>query len=295
MATLKPPPGWAVCGVLAVFVISGCTVSSNAPGQPNTPASTTPPGSAPGRTPVDPVAFCNEPAMQPGDPDPWPVATAALLDHQLRFTSGTSTQHDQIRTIWNRFTQITPPQYRAELIEIALLADGQGAAVVPNAQDQWGLHVAPFPDGALDHILVHELAHLISVRRSETIKEPDSTVCPTVQIGYGCARPGSIFDQFTRTFWSPKNTKKTSGHTRTALFHNNPDEYVTVYAATNSAEDFAESFRHFIFDHKPTTATVADQKVNLFWQSEELIQLRTAVRATTHPPHCTAPHTTATH
>ena len=65
------------------------------------------------------------------------------------------------------------------------------------------------------------------------------------------------------------------------LFEENPDHFINDYAATNPGEDIAESFVYFVLTGRDNIArTVADEKLSFFYQFEELVQMRSDIRAT---------------
>ena len=53
-----------------------------------------------------------------------------------------------------------------------------------------------------------------------------------------------------------------------------PDQFVSEYAATNPVEDIAESWTEFVMRPKPTGTSIADQKVQFFYEYPELVETR---------------------
>ena len=63
------------------------------------------------------------------------------------------------------------------------------------------------------------------------------------------------------------------------FYEDHTDNFVTPYAATDQAEDIAESFTNFVLRDKPTSnTTLKDQKVNFFYQFSELVNMRQQLR-----------------
>jgi hypothetical protein len=65
----------------------------------------------------------------------------------------------------------------------------------------------------------------------------------------------------------------------TGAGHRPRDQFVTDYAATNPAEDLAETFTIFVTEDRPTGDTIADQKVQLLWADADLVELRAQIRS----------------
>ena len=63
------------------------------------------------------------------------------------------------------------------------------------------------------------------------------------------------------------------------FYQTHKKQFVTNYAATNPDEDFAESFTAFVLKEKPTTSTIADQKIQFFYDFPELVEMRDFMRS----------------
>lgn len=158
----------------------------------------------------------------------------------------TANHRKELRTLWRRFVALVPRKYVQEITAVHLLAPNSGAGIVPNVTETWDLQLSSVSSGNVDHILVHELAHLMTVRKSETTAEPDSTVCPTIPMGYGCARPGSLYDRYTKKFWPKELREETrlpgKRQSYAETFARHPGYFVTPYAAMNPSEDLPKRF-----------------------------------------------------
>jgi hypothetical protein len=62
-------------------------------------------------------------------------------------------------------------------------------------------------------------------------------------------------------------------------YEGNESNFITDYAATNPGEDIAESFTYFVLKVKPVGNTIADQKLNFFYNYSELDILRKQIRS----------------
>lgn len=140
--------------------------------------------------------------------------------------------------IWEQVVAVFPPAQLARLSQFAVIGDGPGGnlAMVHRSErhsDGWILSIDPTDAGTtevLRRTLVHELAHLLTLSRSDIVIDPqlDPTTCSEVVIDVGCARPGSIIADYHARFWATGSP--------------GPDHHVTPYASTSSAEDLAETF-----------------------------------------------------
>ena len=62
------------------------------------------------------------------------------------------------------------------------------------------------------------------------------------------------------------------------LYLDNPDDFVTEYAATNPIEDFAEVFAYYVNrESSDGPETVANQKLIWMDEQEELVELRAGI------------------
>jgi hypothetical protein len=140
--------------------------------------------------------------------------------------------------IWEATEAVFPPEQLSRLTQFALIADGPGGnlAMVHRSErhgDGWILSIDPADTRSADALrrtLVHELAHLLTLSRSDIAIDPDldPADCADVVTDLGCARPGSVIADFHTAFW--RDGAGPAG------------SHVTPYASTSSAEDLAETF-----------------------------------------------------
>jgi hypothetical protein len=145
--------------------------------------------------------------------------------------------------IWQHVVAVFPPTQLARLSQFAVIGDGPGGnlAMVHRSErhaDGWILSIDPtdaVTTELLRRTLVHELAHLLTLSRSDVVIDPelDPAACAEVPVDIGCARPGSVIADYHTRFWA---TGEPGAGERSAHDH------VTPYAATSSAEDLAETF-----------------------------------------------------
>ena len=206
--------------------------------------------------------------------------------------------------IRQRFEELIPVEWRDRIDEVSLETDGRDgvvAAVEPLSDDltSWALLVDPADaDFELDHTLVHEFAHVMTLNESQIDAqivwsdqeyEAAAAACPTYFSGEGCAKTGSYLAGFVDRFWAPLldefesiNSIEDEFAWQDAMFSfydDHADQFVSDYAATNPGEDIAESFAAYVLAPElPKGDTVAEQKILFFGQFPELAQLRDSIR-----------------
>lgn len=220
------------------------------------------------------------------------IATLAAVD--------TEENHEMI---WRLFTSLVPAEQRKDLDGFQITTDGyDGTMAYVHLSDahegKWVLAVDIMdsfnPDGTLNRdelaqTLIHEFAHVLTLREGQLFFSEDSTTCATYFTGEGCALPNGYLGQFYSHFWAsimadhPVSQAFASDSAREdavyAYYDSHQQDFVTDYAATDPAEDIAETFMVFVVKSKPSSAgTVADQKILFFWDYPELVSLRALIR-----------------
>jgi hypothetical protein len=184
--------------------------------------------------------------------------------------------------IWDYFIGIVPLDRRPGLAEFDIYAGGEsGAQYSPTEDgDGWILrtNVLSSTDSIyLTQALVHEFGHFITLNPSQQVPVPPGEKCEQEKL-FECPAPDSYLNLFFEAFWPPVygewvNTwGDAERNYRFYLKHS--DQFVTDYAASQPIEDIAESWTAFIIHPKPTSGSIADQKVLFFYQFPELVDLR---------------------
>lgn len=200
--------------------------------------------------------------------------------------------------IWELFAKIIPTYYRADfkLYSVYDDEDDSTVAVVYQNDDDitlWNLDVnrALFYDesGNLDpkesiHTLIHEFSHVLTLSKTqvEYITQDDDVDdfqanCRSTFISEWCLKNTAFLELFIKKFWSPEDVEATEVN-QEDIYPGNEDKFVTDYAATNPAEDIAETFTYFVLKPKPTGNTIADKKIQFFYEFENLVNLRKVIR-----------------
>ncbi|HUN23365.1 MAG TPA: hypothetical protein PK299_09565 [Anaerolineales bacterium] len=237
---------------------------------------------------------------------PADVADPNSLDETL---ANLQADHAYHREVWAYFAKLIPAEQRRDLIRFQAVSDGEGevlASVEPDTDDpkKWIINVDILDAQAdmkeLTYTLVHEFAHVLTLNNRQVPMDTDIffnptdedlynqrvSACPRYFTGEGCAKKDSYINLFFTAFWSDKydewveldylEDEDEYYAQLDELYQKYADEFVTDYAATNPAEDIAESFTQFVFSPKPrgNGKTIADQKVLFFYDFPELVTLR---------------------
>ncbi len=171
---------------------------------------------------------------------------------------------------WNSFDWMTPNDRTMMIDGVEIFEGNQTNAYVKVAEGTsaiLGLNVDPFIPSETIQNNLHELAHLISLTPDEVNYGVDREYCWTnyTEEG-GCFYDDSYMYLFYERFWMP-------------YYEETGEYFLSEYATTHEQEDFAESFMYFVLYPKPTGTTVAEQKLQFFYEFEELVMLRAELLA----------------
>ncbi|MBN3563675.1 hypothetical protein [Aliamphritea spongicola] len=194
--------------------------------------------------------------------------------------------------IWQIFTAIVPGKQLARVHEYYVSGpENEGGAsviAIDGKLREWQLSIDEKSvdlQNRLDienlvFVLVHELGHIITLNNEQI--EVDYTVCENrIELEEGCAREGSYINQFVREFWTPQMVSEAEEESAEVLHSRYRGHFLAEYAATNPAEDIAESFSIFVEEEQPEDCqvSIAEQKICFFYGFPELIILRSQIRA----------------
>jgi hypothetical protein len=212
------------------------------------------------------------------------------------------------RRIWDYFTGIFPnnaEDHVSYLVVIMDASDNGYSAAIWNSQGKWRLYVNLLEfDSSHDviEILTHEYGHMVTLNKSQ-IKgvsdlyglEMERSDYDSMQencdgyffTGSECALENSYLDEFGSRFWTGELLDtwidafllfdKEGDQYEDAMddfYHQYQDQFVTSYASTDPVEDIAESWTEFVMRPEPTGSTIADQKVQFFYEYPELVEIR---------------------
>ncbi|MDN5201053.1 hypothetical protein QQ008_06765 [Fulvivirgaceae bacterium BMA10] len=203
--------------------------------------------------------------------------------------------HDEV---WKFFVKLIPAEIRPQMKRLLLFADsesGVGAYVGPVDPDgknlkEWemGLNLDAFyQNEVLDKpeagaIIIHEFGHLLTLHEGQINSGVDSATCSNFFTSEGCSRKDSYLTPFFGKFWNDihaESLKIESAEGEEKFYNKYKDRFLTRYAATNPAEDIAESFTYFVLkNNKASGNDVASQKLNFFYDFPEALNIREQIR-----------------
>lgn len=150
-----------------------------------------------------------------------------------------------------------------------------------------------YVDGAMDvsyvyQTLIHEFAHVLTLSskqvryfprvQSEAVLIKFEENCTTNLVGEGCLYETAYLDDFIDTYWTDSEYLEKVRNGEINAYEGNEDDFVTDYAATNPGEDIAESFTYFVLKQKASGDSLADKKINFFYDYTSLVNLRERIR-----------------
>lgn len=229
----------------------------------------------------------------PGGEDPALLASLEIQGDALATGGRMTNIIERASAVWGRFVKLIPAEQRQMVAWFELMDENyEGAHVYPMEEDatRWVLGVAEGLGSNLDATLIHEWGHLMTLKASDVPPNPNASGCKTYFTGEGCALPNSIVARFVEAFWSSdmiSESDRISGiYDEDAYFDamdgfvaDHRTEFVTDYAATNPAEDLAETISVFVLTDRPTGNDIKDQKVLFFWNDPSLLVLRDQIRS----------------
>lgn len=201
--------------------------------------------------------------------------------------------------IWSKFSSMIPVESRSSLGRFIIFQDeesGTLAYVEPINDDlkTWAMGVnliGLFDENGdyvnesdLNHTLIHEYAHILTLNADQVDPFIEEENCyPRYFIQEGCTKEGSFMNLFFKTFWTRDMTSLVESDEENGpieLYENQPNDFVTDYAATNPVEDMAESFTAFIMNPKPKNCDLnqKNEKICSFYEREVLLKLRKRIR-----------------
>lgn len=227
------------------------------------------------------------------------------------FIETTSKQTKLAKKNWQVFYNIFPKKITQKYVKkIVLFTDGvdekTGALGSLNEEnDEWQL-MLDIADVNFDtsnrerlnqsiYTLLHEFGHLITLNSSQikpTKKEKQEKGAPYITYE-GEALKKSYINLFVSKFWDGKLLRKWDFIKKEycfmeqesclehlyGLYRENYTDFVTDYAAESPEEDIVESWTAFVLRDKiETPQTVAEQKINFFYNFPELIKYRKIIR-----------------
>ena len=207
--------------------------------------------------------------------------------------------------IWNFITWVIPADQRKMVTGLVFYTDGSGESLGAVEQTEspsyWKFEMDLIDGGnfpVMATTVMHEFAHLLTLNDVQiSIAEPvfenpddqqiydwEAATCPNYFILEGCSKADSYLSTFFNRFWPDIYTEWQAVDAETdqdvldqklsQFYQDHAGQFVTEYAATSPSEDIAETFMVFIFVPRTAGMTIADQKIQFFYEYPELVALR---------------------
>ncbi|MBO9578983.1 MAG: hypothetical protein J7480_09490 [Microbacteriaceae bacterium] len=202
----------------------------------------------------------------------------------------------EVQAIWDDFVRVATADYID--LHVAQVYHGESesltAAYVSPTQSGrpglWdlGVNVAWIgeDDPAIERLvtLVHEFSHMLTL--DDVRYPPFGGDCDDARFERSCPPAGSIARTFGEAFWAPYGEERASwdgplDEIPEGFLATHAEDFVTDYAATNVAEDLAETFVVFVANPIPavTDASVVARKLAFLAGYPELLEQRERLRA----------------
>ncbi|MGY3725109.1 Putative zinc-binding metallo-peptidase [Granulicatella balaenopterae] len=195
---------------------------------------------------------------------------------------------EEDQAIWQTVSKLYPAEYLAMITRFEVATDGYDGSLayvyslnnkdftlsVDNC-DLYGENGELTEDAKWT--LIHELGHIISMNESQMAqKQADES---DYQVEEGTFAKESYLAVYYDEFWRNMNQKDEEDESQvTKRYEDNPDSFISEYAATNPVEDFAETFAAFVTKDKPSGTTILDQKIQFFYRYPKLEKIRQELR-----------------
>lgn len=212
--------------------------------------------------------------------------------------------------LWILMVVLLPTDYVEQyILEYAVFDSEDTLAYVSEfEEDRWEFAISVNEDAERALTVIHEFGHIVALNNTqyetyptiiEDMEAPlsdeeysdglevDIAACTTIAFEDGCVIEDSYLELFTEEFWTEEAVEQIVymelDDSAAYFFDENPDAFVTEYAATNPIEDFAESFSYFVGlsdeDYPPEDSDwEMDQKILWFEQFPELVEMRESIR-----------------
>ena len=193
--------------------------------------------------------------------------------------------------LWGFTKDVVPSSHRNYMNEFMIYngeITGSAGYVFETAQDlstwQMGLAINYADDqNELLYTIIHEFGHILTLNNTQLNSSVSSNDCSNYHTGEGCSKAAAFINKLYNLgwadVWSEYQQAQNSQTALQAFYNRYQDRFVTNYAATNPGEDIAEVFATFVtMAERPQGNTIAERKILLMYEENELVQLRDYIR-----------------
>lgn len=188
---------------------------------------------------------------------------------------------------WEKVKQLIPAELLNAFDFFKIGSDGESGiyAYVVRLDEKgknWCLNIDPSDykdNGDFPYTIVHEISHYLSLNDQQVqyyMEEiPPYPLSRFVE--YDCvANKDSYIQKYYEKFWQDLTPIRNSDEESSGFYNRHKKEFVTPYASTSCAEDFAETFCAYILMEKPPTPEVRS-KFLFFDQFLEIRNLKAEI------------------
>lgn len=239
------------------------------------------------------------------------VAQEALISWDIvngRISNKAYPEDTLAQLYWTKVLQILPDSILYKYVKkITLFSDGLknelgGMSPLNDNNDAWEIDLDTLdmnlrnPDSShtIDylHTLIHEFGHLLSLNDKQVYPTKDQFQDDNK--GYltseGYAFQSSYLSLFTKRFWPmdllnewDKIDQIRNERRKLNLLYDfylvRAQSFINDYAAESPEEDLAESWTFFVLSDSTSGHSIKHQKINFFYQFDELVDYRTQIRS----------------
>lgn len=203
---------------------------------------------------------------------------------------------DKHQEVWELTKKVIPPNHMNLITEFLIFsgeASGTAGFVIEKEVDltKWQFAIAidlayegEFnKDGELVHTIIHEFGHVLTLNNTQVDSAISDADCMQFFTGEGCAKSDAYINLLQTRFWADIEDEFNAVSTEeesAAFYTKYKDRFVSDYAATNPGEDIAEVFATFSIRSGGVNGNaVAEQKIQLMYDADELTAVRDYIRA----------------
>lgn len=217
---------------------------------------------------------------------------------------------ESYQDLWILMVTLLPTDYVEDyIVEFAVFTSEETLAYVSELrEDEWEFAISIDEDPERALTVIHEFGHIVALNNTQYDTYPtviedtesgldddeyydgieaDMEACDTIAFEDGCPIAGSYLELFTEEFWDLDDVEmivyEEIDDPIEYFFDEDPDAFVSEYAATNPIEDFAESFSYYIgLDEEDFPEDgdmyLMDAKILWFEQFPEIVEMRESIR-----------------
>lgn len=192
---------------------------------------------------------------------------------------------DSYYAIWDIIRNIIPKHSLGAFSEFRVFSDGVlGVLAFVVANDDIGASWSVAIDdldtqdvAELISTIIHEYMHYITLNHSQVLYTDKQTLDTYNSVGM-VTQKYAYLDLFYKAFWKDLLDDRLINPHTFNFYIRHQTEFVSAYASTSPIEDIAESFVCFVLLQKQAGNTIAEQKINFFYDYPELVEIRQELR-----------------